>query len=283
MSVRAKSRREVNGGSNNRQETPNRPSHRPRPTGKQNSDACGRCEVTVRVGDNGLLCDSCETWYHAGCQQVSAQMFKILDENIDLQWLCHNCKNSARRSSLQIKQLQEENKNLKEENTALKDRLKLLEEKVLNLENRFSDADANVGLDLEEITNKVVENIKEREEKQKRKNNIVMFNIPECRDRNVESRNNQDQGKSEVIIRDHLKINEFEILEVSRIGRAEVREEANVGLNQKPRPLLVKLKDQKMKWEIVARVKEDCKSGEADRTLTSYSKYKPNNGEDEKN
>ena len=169
----------------------------------------------------------------------------------------------------QIRNLQEENDSLRQENNYLKDRLKLLEERMINIEKKTNswspDSNQTAGLDIEEISKRVEENIRKREERKKRKNNIVLFNIPESNERNTEDRNQQDLERSERVIKNHLNIKEAEITEVVRLGyRPRPRDagnEAPLGPDQKPRPLVVKIREYVHKWKIIAKAKELRNSG----------------------
>ena len=38
---------------------------------------CVKCKTKVRNTDNGLQCDNCLGWYHAGCDQVDQDDFKV--------------------------------------------------------------------------------------------------------------------------------------------------------------------------------------------------------------
>ena len=82
----------------------------------------GVCEKAVRERDNGIKCDRCGAWYHAECQKVSVEFYKILQKCEEEQWFCKVCRS-------EIKQLDDRIKVLAVENKDLKERIQSLEEK----------------------------------------------------------------------------------------------------------------------------------------------------------
>ena len=47
----------------------------------KNDNKCGKCNKSVRDNDNGLLCDSCDVWYHNGCIKISMEEYKIWENS----------------------------------------------------------------------------------------------------------------------------------------------------------------------------------------------------------
>lgn len=57
---------------------------------------CKTCKDIVKNDARGLQCDKCEGWYHAECQQVSRDMYKVLQVYEDEVWYCKGCKAKSR-------------------------------------------------------------------------------------------------------------------------------------------------------------------------------------------
>jgi len=43
-------------------------------------EKCGHCTKVVTDRDNGLQCELCEGWFHAACQDVSDEDYKVLSK-----------------------------------------------------------------------------------------------------------------------------------------------------------------------------------------------------------
>ena len=83
----------------------------------------------------------------------------------------------------------------------------------------------------------MLDNLKEKEERERRINNIVMFNIPESNSSSTQERISYDTIKCEYVIRNHLGIENLEIQEIIRLGKRDNEGERN----QRPRPVRIKV------------------------------------------
>ncbi len=102
------------------------------------------------------------------------------------------------------------------------------------------------------IIKKTIEILEEREEKERRKNNLVIYNIKEDETLNKKDQEEQDLTKCKDLFVNELQIEEAEIVEISRLGRKQTVENEN----RNPRPVLVKLTDTSMKWNIIKSAKK---------------------------
>lgn len=100
---------------------------------------------------------------------------------------------------------------------------------------------------VQKITDRVVENMVEIQEKERRKKNIVMFNVPE--EKRGQDKQNEDGIKAicESIFHDVLRVRDAIIGNIFRIGKE------NEG---RVRPLVVELNDVGVKWALVSKSKE---------------------------
>lgn len=60
---------------------------------------CGVCLKPVKINQKGLLCDSCESWYHARCCSISDDLYNDL-ANSSCSWICCVCDSPNFSSSL---------------------------------------------------------------------------------------------------------------------------------------------------------------------------------------
>ena len=63
---------------------------------KKDADSrCGVCRMPVRKNDNGMECETCSVWFHAGCASVTQDQYRAI-ENEESPWSCGNCEMKAR-------------------------------------------------------------------------------------------------------------------------------------------------------------------------------------------
>ena len=60
---------------------------------------CGVCLKPVKINQKGLLCDSCESWYHARCCSINDDLYNDL-ANSSCSWICCVCGSPNFSSSL---------------------------------------------------------------------------------------------------------------------------------------------------------------------------------------
>ena len=60
---------------------------KPKPKGSK----CGDCASFVTKRECGVLCEICETGYHAKCEKVQDDTYEFLKRNEGVHWFCKNC------------------------------------------------------------------------------------------------------------------------------------------------------------------------------------------------
>lgn len=134
--------------------------------------------------------------------------------------------------------------------------------------------------------NRMLEDVDEQEERRKKSNNLVIYNVPESRQDNPKTRIEEDTQRFEDILIEGLKIRKFQINKVIRIGRFN---------EEYPRPILVEMRSEKEKWHILGKAKDLRNSYEFgniyinrdmtaqelknDKELREELKYRKQNGE----
>ena len=173
------------------------------------NETCNKCEKEVKGGQRGLECGLCLAWYHAGCEKVSKDEYTGLKMSGDAgEWFCRQCKGQFASLKRANAMLREENKVLKEENESLKSRLDIVEKKL-----------ANIDINVEDIKDKVIESIREENERKEKKKNIVVFNLPETEGETEERKKDQELATCSDIIYNEIGVQQAEIVQVTRMGR----------------------------------------------------------------
>ena len=73
--------------------------------GAGRGDKCGRCGLMVKDQDLGLQCELCEGWWHANCEGISEEGFKVLQLD-NTHWYCLACNNSVGKILAAVNKLQ---------------------------------------------------------------------------------------------------------------------------------------------------------------------------------
>jgi len=185
---------------------------------KVKSEKCGTCNKIVSENDKGVACEICLVWFHPKCQDISEQLYSILNQYDTIHWYCKGCNQGAEKVLGLVAQIQtrmdqiekefeglkssnaEVMKSIKEELEGVKDLLKKADDKVEELgkeqkgqpEPKWSEVVRRevgeqfrtVKGDVEKMQSEVVQTKKqldERKDKENRENNIVIYNRVEQR------------------------------------------------------------------------------------------------------
>ena len=72
---------------------------------------CGKCQLPVTYDHKGLLCDTCNHWFHAPCQRVGDNLYDYLAKS-DCSWHCIKCNsiNHSRASARDLSSFSSENR-----------------------------------------------------------------------------------------------------------------------------------------------------------------------------
>ena len=62
--------------------------------GPERDYLCGTCDKTVDWEDRGIICETCDQWCHAGCQNIHTISYQQLgDSELNISWYCIVCNN----------------------------------------------------------------------------------------------------------------------------------------------------------------------------------------------
>ena len=216
-----------------------------------------KCGELVRTQDLGVLCDKCEQWYHASCQDIPKAAYEALVRFEVLSWLCPECKKSIKQGekrmySLESKVEQLEHsvkahtdmiiQSLKEQEVAVKTHTVLLERSVNELHSQKSSyAEIVKGSCTEavkEVSTKmlaepgpasagsrvggmhgIAQVFDDFVDKERRKNNLVVHNLPESVGDSQANRFSKDIKCFQEMAKEVFKIN-VSISRSFRVGRA---------------------------------------------------------------
>lgn len=160
----------------------------------------------------------------------------------------------------EITQLREEMKEFTRQMKGMQDKIIEVERKWVRMEEELKDL----------VTRTVLEVMEEKEDKQKRVKNVVIYNVtePNAINLNVKEQKQHDLEKCMDIFTKGLDVEEVQIMETVRLGRQAQRDGAE---EPRSRPLLVKLSEVQTKWEIVktAEKLEDAKEEEYKKVYIS--------------
>ena len=76
---------------------------------------CGKCSLAVSGRDKGVLCEICEVWFHAKCQGISDEAYKILQKEQSLHWYCKGCEKGMAKILETVTRIQKRQDQLEDE------------------------------------------------------------------------------------------------------------------------------------------------------------------------
>lgn len=236
----------------------------PETEGQTVPEACGRCSEKIQKKDDAIECETCKQPFHITCENVTKTQYKQhlankRGKNAGLfHFSCATCSRvtvnmmrqmafltaqlhdmgkkvdhmeSRKADKKELKKLDEEMKagvaKVKEEVTQMKDDVTIVKEKVKLMEGREGTSEGS--------TRDIIKEIQDREE---RRNNVVIFNLPESRSHDPEER---------------VRFDKEEIREIGKICQVNIKKDEmtkviRMGKNGKDtRPLLLKFTSEEKK------------------------------------
>ena len=214
----------------------------------QGGDALVPCKVCKKeLATKGIQCDRCCSWLHLDCSGIKAAHFKFLDESQvpGLRWHCPGCVVDLETDP------DEPNGRLAQQDTKI-DNLGLLVQAVqsqqagmmqlqasMQQQNQaileiLKDKNRDCGLE-KAIKVQVSELIENQSEKEEKKNNLIIRNVPEVHDEEDNVNKTSDQEAVNNILR-HVHPSVGDQVKVIRLGKPRSKD-------SKPRPIKITLSD----------------------------------------
>ena len=245
-------------------------------TYKLTDDDCPNCMTRVKEDDTALQCDSCSKWYHIKCMNMKDSEYAIWSDS-DHPWYCQGCRGEVKKN---VKGLG----SMMEMMSSMMEKFSKFEQGLSEITTKLAEKDDKLTERVEEICEDKIRDILEVE---KRKKNLILFNVPEERDQDEEELCTK-------LITDVDKIG---------VGRAKVRNVHRIGkvdsTRSRHRPLIVEMENEQMVFDVLknARRLRDCrhesfsrirvakdltiKQREIDRKLVEELKSRRNRGEND--
>ena len=136
-----------------------------------------------------------------------------------------------------MKELREEMKKLRAANEDIKQMVK-------DLDKRWKEREDVI---VKRVTEKVMENLEEVRDRERRVKNVILFNVGESGKRESEEREKEDKEVCEYVFQDVLGVRDAKVQKVVRLGRQA---------DGRDRPLLATVNEIGIKWALVKKSKE---------------------------
>lgn len=241
---------------------------------------CGKCKKAVGDKEDAVFCEVCKTWHHFKCSDLDQQTFDFLCSTLfeSVFWKCEECPAFSNDNTKLVKLIDNQVNQLesmKKELTTTKKMVsenftKLLSEveqnqKSVNDQISLSQTYAQVlktNTTEQEETKKVITSIsqdfkhlqtnletkldmeKEALQREKKKFNVVFFNVPESNSENIEKQDEDDIKMLKEILAGKISLKQDDLSAIFRIPRAA--KNGNI-----IRPIIMKVTNLEKKSELL--------------------------------
>jgi hypothetical protein len=221
-------------GRNNRNKNSQSQSQSPKKQPKNSSASkhpvskCYACQVVLDETEDAasLQCEFCDKWACLKCTKIPKQVYDVLNEQEDsvpnFLWACDTCKGD-------IPTL----KGMKQALATNTEQFKSIDQKLSSFDEKLDQINIIIQAEVkkvlnsgeikrivaEEIDQTLNEKLLEREERQTRESNIMIFKLPESDDPNPQTRIQQDVEKFDDICDGVLEVGKKTVSKAIRIGK----------------------------------------------------------------
>ena len=209
---------------------------------------------TNEEAKNWIECDRCFARFHGNCTKLTDNDFEWIEmsPHNEFIWFCQNCKGKEGKTEENISAiLQSKLEEFAKRYVApLQQKVDMLEKQNSKFINRY-DGEARVSTD-QQIKDHVEEVIKEQQEKEEKKNNIVLFGLQEGTETDEKQNKEKDLKKTKEIfsyVDPEVSLEKLNITNVRRIGKKSTDSEA------KPRPIKIEMDCQDSKMNLLRSAK----------------------------
>ena len=205
--------------------------------GENSSDSekpCNKCGGSIDEGVKALQCEFCANWSCLHCTEVPENMYDLLMDkdapgSASFLWSCHSCIHAIPT----IKNLGRAMQGIRDEQSETKVELGKLKLKVDNLESS--------------IEVKVQEAIEAYRDRESRKCNVIIHNIPESKKLEAKERREEDLQEVGSLLEEGLELKDFQVQSIVRLGKR---------MEDKHRLIKVTVESVKTKREILSKTKK---------------------------
>lgn len=198
---------------------------------------CLACEEGIEEDSDCVECGLCKEWCHKICSKLSNKHYSVLCESgEELLWVCEKC----RSSNSQVKSRADSKLD------KIIDMMSQLTLRIVSLEEGRGGRSVDEMVK-KEVESKVSEILEEKKEKESRRMNLILVNIPETEEGNPEVRKQDDLNKVFKIAKQiDPEILNSEISNPVRLGKKVI------GSKTKPRLLKVTVQNDQVRNKILA-------------------------------
>ena len=253
--------------------------------------ACGKLVQNNALG--GIECEVCLKWYHPLCQGIGDDAYAAIKAH-NLFWMCDTCKklitefraNTEGKTTRDTddesiarieKKIDDIGKTLLENTMAMKEEIAKVEgvaktySEVVKSHQKKNETDSKhvSANNLQECFESFQH---EKDEQAKRKCNLAVVNMPESTATETEERVKEDSELFTDIVKQELRLN-VKVEKAIRVGKKT---------EDRPRVLIVTLKDEETKWEVL-KASKALRNSENDIAKNIYINKDMTQKEREKN
>ena len=224
----------------------NRPGSTSTRSARKEDLSCGKCDKEVARREHGLKCDMCEMWHHTACEGVSEALYKAIQDNEQdtaqgLHWFCRKFSKFAKGFMAGLSKLAARQ-------DALEEKVNHLEANVTEKINIADKTQEDIWQKLDNVVGATAgECFKEMEDRGHRRNSVIFFGVQESTSSDPEVRKEEDKKNTVDITRNGLGCN----VEISHTRRLGAKDMDTTSGKKVPRPLLVKVQDQRQAQEML--------------------------------
>jgi len=219
---------------------------------------CELCKINhTKMYDKLMECDYCSKHFCIQCLDMPSKLYNQMVGRLDIKWFCPLCNEKVEKNLKADREIEEKCKLFMQ---TFEDRIKTLEQKaesfvtaeqvqeIIAKENKTTKEVTNVINSEGDISEAV---IKEMAEREKRKNNAIMFKVPEPKTNiKVDKMNADIQLVKDIGSAVKIEINDEDIVKITRLGKKKSNFDT-VDIVQE-RPLLVTFANENVKKNLFA-------------------------------
>lgn len=127
----------------------------------ESEDKCLNCRKIVREDDDGLQCEVCELWFHSGCQGMTSETYRIINQE-GIHWFCKNCDKRVSKLVVTVAKIEERQEKMDEELKETRNELKEVKEDVKKVSQKAEEIDIKLETVIEAKLAKTVEEMETR-------------------------------------------------------------------------------------------------------------------------
>lgn len=202
---------------------------------------CPHCKQ--EVGEVGMQCEVCYSWFHNECEDISAEDYKFFTSSKaarQTSWSCRTC-------CIAVKDMREDLTKVQLDQKKLKTDVKLLKTEAEGRDGKIADLTSRLEKLEQKATAGPTDVINEIEERSRRENQLVIFNVPQSEAADVEVKKAHDIKQFKKVCGTMLPEAEIpEIAQVFRFGKDK----------DKDRPMKVRFRDPGAADQLLAQWKE---------------------------